>query len=64
MATTEPWLIVTPRQVKEGWIKRQGSALGKGGVTHERREYEVIKKLEDGNYQVRNPALTLLEEEA
>ncbi len=52
--TTPPWLIVTPEQLKKGWIEMRG-------VTPIHREFLIIKKREDGDYVVRNPALIMLE---
>lgn len=61
MSTIEPWLIVTPQQLKQGWIRRVGSLLE--GFVIERRSYLVLGQREDGNYVVRNPKLQILEEE-
>jgi len=54
--TTPPWRIVTPKQANEGWAE-----IKDGVVTH--RDFVVLKKLEDGNFVVRNPELILLEED-
>jgi hypothetical protein len=56
MATTEPWLIVTPAQLKSGWID-----YGDRGAGH--REFEVLGTFENGDFIVRNPALAKAEEE-
>lgn len=60
MPTTEPWLLVTPEQLKEGWVEHVGTL--EEGFTIYRRPYLVLGRREDGNYVVRNPALQLQEE--
>lgn len=52
--TTEPWLIVTPEQLKKGWIELRG-------VTPVHHNFLVIARREDGNYIVRSPQLIILE---
>lgn len=54
--TTEPWLIVTPEQVKEGWMELRG-------VTPVHHSFIILGQREDGNYVVRNPKLQIEEME-
>lgn len=55
VATTEPWMVVTPERLKQGWVEY--------GHAPRHREFDVIAKLEDGDYVVRNPRLVVAEEE-
>lgn len=52
--TTPPWKVVTPEQVKQGWMEIRG-------VTPVHHDYIVLNKLDNGNYVVRNPELWILE---
>lgn len=54
MPTTESWLIITPKQLKEGWIEVRG-------VTPVHHSFLILQELEDGNYVVRNPKLWIEE---
>lgn len=54
--TVEPWRIITPKQLKEGWIEMRG-------VTPIHHAFIVIAEREDGNFTVRNPDLQILEME-
>lgn len=49
--TIEPWLLVTPEQLKQGWIER----LPDGGLRV--RDYEVLARFPNDTIKVRNPAL-------
>lgn len=51
-----PWMVVTPQQLKWGWIEQVG-----GSARH--RDFEVLRRFEDGTYAVRNPELVLAEDE-
>jgi hypothetical protein len=55
--TIEPWLIVTPQQFKRGWCVLRDDTV------QEWREFELIRRLPNGDYEVRNPKLQVLEEE-
>lgn len=59
-------MVVTPAQLTAGWLTLEGVDVTQYpyrlGDT-KRRPFEVIRQLEDGNYVVRNPELTVLEEE-
>lgn len=55
---TEPWLLLTPAQVKEGWFY-----CASFGAAPVRRSFIVLAKRPDGLVAVRNPALQILEEE-
>jgi hypothetical protein len=52
--TTEPWLLVTPEELKKGWMEMRG-------VTPVHHEYLVLGRRDDGAYIVRNPKLALEE---
>jgi hypothetical protein len=52
--TTPPWRLVTPAQLKQGWVELRG-------VTPVHHNYIVLHQRDDGNYVVRNPELYLLE---
>jgi hypothetical protein len=55
MATIEPWTVVTPEQLKQGWFDYC--------YLPRHRDFEVLAKFEDGTYLVRNPKLVQAEEE-
>lgn len=56
MKDVPAWLIVTPEQLKKGWIEMRGIS-----PTH--HNYIVLGQREDGNYVVRNPELSLNKED-
>lgn len=52
--TTPPWKLVTPEQLKMGWMEMRG-------VTPIHHNYLVIKVMPDGNYVVKNPEVIMAE---
>ena len=58
MNTTPPWLLVTPKQLQQGWIELRWIELK--GVVPIHHEFTVLRQRDDGTYIVRNPELQLL----
>jgi hypothetical protein len=54
--TEAPFTVITPQQKVSGYLECCGTV-----VVH--RNYEIISKLDDGNYVARNPKIVLLEAE-
>jgi hypothetical protein len=60
--TTQPWLLVTAEQLKQGWIEMRGVTP----IHHEFIVIETILNEHDGGrpvYKVRSPELQLLEKQ-
>lgn len=58
----EPFMVVNEMELKAGWTHHDLTDEENDGGVSLHHEHVVIRKLDDGNYVVRNPEVLALEE--